>query len=227
MISSGDIWTLIGWHLSFWGCKRHQAARPDSLVLLCSAIKKGNRPTTLAYSDNFSLNCLAKNYNSNKNHMGAAPLRPTWCLQSTLSTLQAWKKVQCFCEPDNCLLFGSHASNVRQPSGPVPGAAAVRGSDPSRLRSWPHCPGTPRHSMPSLRSFLLSGEGKNLGKPVHWIPWAPEPKPLGTINIRNGTAHQPGASSRKSWETAEHQAGAPDLGPVDHCLEPLHCSPDS
>ena len=127
MISPGDIWTLIGWHLSFWGCKCHQAARPDSLVLLCSAMKKGNRPTTLAYSDNFSLNCLAKNYNSNKNHMGAAALWPTWCLQSTLSTLQAWKKVQRFCEPDNCLLlFGSHASNVRQPSGPVPGAAAVR-----------------------------------------------------------------------------------------------------
>ena len=59
--------------------------------------------------------------------MGAAALRPTWCLQGTLSTLQAWKKVQRFCEPDNCLLlFGSHASNVRQPSGPVPGAAAVR-----------------------------------------------------------------------------------------------------
>ena len=78
-------------------------------------MKKGNRPTTLAYSDNFLLNCLAKNYNGNKNHMGAAPLRPTWCLQSTLSTLQAWKKVQHFCEPDNCLLlFGSHASNVRQ-----------------------------------------------------------------------------------------------------------------
>ena len=29
-------------------------------------MKKGNRPTTLAYSDNFSLNCLAKNYNSTK-----------------------------------------------------------------------------------------------------------------------------------------------------------------
>ena len=39
MISPGDIWTLITWHLSFWGCKRHQAARPDSLVLLCSAMK--------------------------------------------------------------------------------------------------------------------------------------------------------------------------------------------
>ena len=117
---------LISWHLSFWGCKRHQAARPDSLVLLCSAMKKGNRPTTLAYSDNFSLNCLAKNYNSNKNHMGAAPLRPTWCLQSTLSTLQVWKKVQCFCEPDNCLLFGSHASNVRQPSGPTQKRTAQR-----------------------------------------------------------------------------------------------------
>ena len=74
------------------------------------------------------LKCLAKTNNSNKNHMGAAALRPTWCLQSTLSTLQAWKKVQRFCEPDNCLLllFGSHASNVRQPSGPVPGAAVVR-----------------------------------------------------------------------------------------------------
>ena len=41
VISPGDIWTLISWHLSFWGCKRHQAARPDSLVLLCSAMKKG------------------------------------------------------------------------------------------------------------------------------------------------------------------------------------------
>ena len=27
-------WALISWHLSFWGCKCHQAARPDSLVLL-------------------------------------------------------------------------------------------------------------------------------------------------------------------------------------------------
>ena len=35
--------------------------------------------------------------------MGAAHLRPTWCLRSTLSTLQAWKKVQSFCKPDNCL----------------------------------------------------------------------------------------------------------------------------
>ena len=64
--------------------------------------------------------------------MGAAHLRPTWCLRNTLSTMQEWKKVQSFCEPDNCLfvclllLFGSRASNVRQPSGPVPGAAAVR-----------------------------------------------------------------------------------------------------
>ena len=40
MISPGDTCYLIGWHLSFWGCKRHQAARPDSLVLLCSAMKK-------------------------------------------------------------------------------------------------------------------------------------------------------------------------------------------
>ena len=51
VISPGDICSLIGWHLSFWGCKRRQAARPDSLVLLCSAMKKGNRPTTLVYND--------------------------------------------------------------------------------------------------------------------------------------------------------------------------------
>ena len=37
-ISPGDICSLISWHPSFWGCKRHQAARPDSLVLLCSAM---------------------------------------------------------------------------------------------------------------------------------------------------------------------------------------------
>jgi len=35
--------------------------------------------------------------------MGAAHLRPTWCLRSTLSIPQAWKKVQCFCKPDSCL----------------------------------------------------------------------------------------------------------------------------
>ena len=51
---------------------------------------------------------LSKNYNSNMKHMGAAALRPTWCLQSTLSTLQAWKKVQRFCKPDNCLLLLGH-----------------------------------------------------------------------------------------------------------------------
>ena len=89
MISPDDIWALISWYLSFWGCKRHQAARPDS------NLQKGTKEN--------NTQPLRKNYNSNKNHMGAARLRPTWCLRSTLSTLQAWKKVQSFCEPDNCL----------------------------------------------------------------------------------------------------------------------------
>ena len=88
VISHGDICNLISWHLSFLGCKRHQAARPDCLVLLCSAMKTGNRPTTLVDSDKFfnlqkgiqenNTELLRKNYNSNKNLMGAAHLRPTW-----------------------------------------------------------------------------------------------------------------------------------------------------
>ena len=55
VISPDDIWTLISWYLSFWGCKCHQTARQDSLVLLCSAMKKGNRSTivSLAYSNKF------------------------------------------------------------------------------------------------------------------------------------------------------------------------------
>ena len=40
------------------------------------------------------------------------------------------------------------------------------GSDPSRFRSWPHCPGTPRHNMSSLPSFLLSGGQPPCGVPV-------------------------------------------------------------
>ena len=43
----------------------------------------------------------------------------------------------------------------------VPGEWQTRkppgGSDPSRLCSWPHCPGTPHQSKPSLPSFLLYG----------------------------------------------------------------------
>ena len=55
VISPDDIWALISWYLSFWGCKRHQTARQDSLVLLCSTMKKGNWPTilSLACSDKF------------------------------------------------------------------------------------------------------------------------------------------------------------------------------
>ena len=63
--------------------------------------------------------------------MGAARLRPTRCLRSTLSTLQAWKKVQSFCEPDDCLFaccccLGHVQATPGSPVGPVPGAAAVR-----------------------------------------------------------------------------------------------------
>ena len=132
MISHGDICNLISWHLSFLGCKRHQAARPDCLVLLCSAMKTGNRPTTLVDSDKFfnlqkgtqenNTELLRKNYNSNKNHMGAARLRPTWCLRSTLSTLQAWKKVQSFCEPYNCFFVCCCLGHVQA----TPGSPVVR-----------------------------------------------------------------------------------------------------
>ena len=84
-------------------------------------MKKGNRPTTLAFSDNF-FNLLPKrnpqrkqhsatttrlrknNTEQQKPHQWVLPVCDQhWCLRSTLSTLQAWKKVQSFCEPDNCL----------------------------------------------------------------------------------------------------------------------------
>ena len=55
--------------------------------------------------------------------MGAAALRPTWCLQGTLSTLQAWKKVQSFCEPDSCLFVCCCCLGHVQA---MPGSPAVR-----------------------------------------------------------------------------------------------------
>ena len=59
--------------------------------------------------------------------MGAAPLRPTWCLRSTLSTLQAWKKVQSFCEPDNCLFVCCCLGHVQAtPGSPVVQSQALQ-----------------------------------------------------------------------------------------------------
>ena len=100
VFSPCDIWTLIGWHLSFWGCKRHQAARPDSgITVQRHEERKWTNNSGLQRQFFFfylqkgtkenNTQPLRKNYNSNKNHMGAASLRSTWCLRSTPSTLQA------------------------------------------------------------------------------------------------------------------------------------------
>ena len=131
------------------GRKRHETARQDSLVLLGSATKKGNSPTILwPTATNFDMQKRSKENNRKNNktttrrqhHLGAASLCPSWCLQSTLSTLEAWEESP----PAHCILYalarfdsrmhlrerlfqcagqlflGSRASIARQPNGSGP-----------------------------------------------------------------------------------------------------------
>jgi len=136
------------------GRKRHETARQDSLVLLGSAMKKGNSPTILwPTATNFDMQKRSKENNRKNNktttrrqhHLGAASLCPSWCLQSTLSTLEAWEESP----PAHCILYalarfdsrmhlreglfqctgqlfwGHVQASPGSRTGPVPGTAAV------------------------------------------------------------------------------------------------------
>ena len=97
-----------------------------------------------------TLNHLEKNYNSNKIHMGAARLRPTWCLWSTLSTLQAWKKVPSFCEPGHCLFVVVVWVMYKQ-------CPAAQWSDPRRCS----CPCAPPGLCVAPRTHVTEGRLEN------------------------------------------------------------------
>ena len=82
--------------------------------------------------------------------MGAARLRPTWCLWSTLLTLQAWKKVPSVCEPDHCLFVVVVWVIYKQ-------CPAAQWSDPRRCS----CPCAPPGLCVAPRTHVTEGRLEN------------------------------------------------------------------